>query len=36
MRMHLMTGGATWAYGLEPGQLTFEDNLDADSASSKA
>jgi AcrR family transcriptional regulator len=29
MRMRLMTGGATWAYGLEPGQLAFEDNLDA-------
>jgi AcrR family transcriptional regulator len=36
MRMHLMTGGATWAYGLEPGQLTFEDNLDAVSAGPKA
>jgi AcrR family transcriptional regulator len=25
MRMRLMTGGATWAYGLEPGQLTFTE-----------
>ncbi len=27
MRMHLMTGGTTWAVGLEPGQLSFVDSL---------
>jgi AcrR family transcriptional regulator len=28
MRMHLMIGGATWAYGLSPGELRFDDQLD--------